>query len=576
MTLWTYHPPPGDIAAILESGLQISPAVAEILAKNGIKTAEEGERHLRPRLAHLADPALISNVQKAAGRIARAIASKEKISILGDYDVDGVTSTTLLVDVLRALGADPSYFVPRRLEEGYGMSAAVVGRVLAEGGHCGLFIALDCGTNSLEETRALSRKGVEVIIIDHHRSKDPPAEGCILVNPHVYDNEGPGAPWRLFCTVGLVFKVCHALLKLLRAQDCQAAGEIVLKNHLDLVAMGTVADLVPLRGENRLLVRHGLDRLRETSREGLRALKKTSGVLDDARLLPTDVSFRLGPRINASGRLADAILPVQMLLESNPATCADIAERLNGMNRERQEIERRVCAEATTQLEAMSDAYPHALCAHGDWHPGVVGIVAGKLCRHFNRPCIVLGSEGAGMAKGSGRGVNGVNLVEALHACMDILDSWGGHPMAVGISILEDRVGEFRQRFDAAVNALLKGEKPCAEPLQIAAWMDRAAITDDFLDQLELLQPFGEGNPEPIFGVADITLRTPPVLFGAKNYRFQIQLDSWRRLGVVAWRQDTPPPPVDTPLDLAVKLAWNYYNGRRYPHAELIQWRQAK
>jgi single-stranded-DNA-specific exonuclease len=575
MNNWTYHPPPGDIAGTLESGLRIHPAIAEILTKQGIHSLEDADRYLHPRLAHLADPFLITNIGATVERIALALERHERIAVLGDYDVDGVTSTTLLVSILRALGADPTprYYVPRRLEEGYGMSAASIERVLADG-PLDLFIALDCGTNSVAETHSLSARGMDVIIIDHHRSKDPPADDCILVNPHVHDTTGPGAPWRSFCTVGLVFKVCHALLKHLRNATHSAAAAIVLKDHLDLVAMGTVADLVPLIGENRLLTSHGLDLLRSTTRIGLRALKQASGILEDARILPSDISFRLGPRINASGRLADALLPVEMLLCNDPEKCAQIASRLNDMNRERQDIEREVCAEATAQLEALAGSLPHALVAHGDWHPGVVGIVAGKLCRQFNRPCIVLGKEGT-MAKGSGRSVARINLVEALQPCSDILESWGGHPMAVGVSIESGKVPELRERFNASVCALLSNTPHLEESIQISAWLDNIQITDDFLEQLETLQPFGEGNPEPVFGVADVTLRTAPVFFGESNYRFQILLSGWRRLGVVAWRKADRPPPVDTPLDLAVKLGWNYYNNRRYPQAELLEWRLA-
>jgi single-stranded-DNA-specific exonuclease len=349
---------------------------------------------------------------------------------------------------------------------------------------------------------------------------------------------------------------------------------VVLKNHLDLVAMGTVADLVPLVAENRLLTSRGLELHRETSRIGLRALKQASGIPEGTHLNPSDISFRLGPRINASGRLADALLPVEMLLCEDAAKCDEIASRLNEMNRERQDIERQVCAEATAQIEAVSATLPHALVAHGDWHPGVVGIVAGKLCRQFNRPCIVLGKEGT-MAKGSGRSIARINLVEALQPCADILDSWGGHPMAVGVSIESSKFLELRERFNASVGDLLRGKPAEEESITLAAWIDTVQITDDFLEQLETLQPFGEGNHEPVFGVADVTLRTPPVLFGESNYRFQLFLNGGRRLGVVAWRKAGNPPPVNVSLDLAVKLGWNYYNNRRYPQAELLEWRLA-
>jgi single-stranded-DNA-specific exonuclease len=558
---------------MLESALSIHSAIAEILAKQGIASIEAAENHLHPKLAHLADPFLISSVDASVERLIRAISSNERIAILGDYDVDGITSTTLLVNVLRALGADPKYYVPRRLEEGYGMSFTAVERVLADGPFS-LFIALDCGTNSIAETHALTERGVDVIIIDHHRSREPAPTDCILVNPHVHDTDENGSKWRAFCTVGLVFKVCHALLKRLRAQGNANANAIILRESLDLVALGTVADLVPLTGENRLLTNHGLRQLRQSTRAGLCALKKVSGILDGAQILPADVSFRLGPRINASGRLADALLPVEMLLCDDPEKCTQIATTLNEINRERQEIERRVTVEALAQLENLASSHPHGLVAYGEWHPGVVGIVAGKLCRHFNRPCIVLGSE-VTLAKGSGRSIPHVNLVDALQPCADILNSWGGHPMAVGVAIESALVPELRQRFDASVASILNNNPLPEEQLRISAWLDNEHISEGFLDQLELLHPFGEGNPEPVFGIADITLTESPVRFGENNYRFQITLDSWRRMGVVAWRKANNMPPKDIALNLAVKLGWNYYNGRRYPQAELLDWRPA-
>ncbi|MDR1818002.1 MAG: single-stranded-DNA-specific exonuclease RecJ [Puniceicoccales bacterium] len=575
MKNWIYHAPQNDAAGTLESSLKLHAAIAEILVKRGFDTPPAAERHLDPRLAHLEDPLLIANVGNVAERLARAVAGGERIAIMGDYDVDGVTSTTLLVSILRALGGDPLYYVPRRLEEGYGMSREAVERALRDGPFS-LFVALDCGTNSTAEIATLTAAGTDVIVIDHHRSKERAGDGFLLVNPHVNDVGGTGEPWSTFCTVGLVFKVCHALLKLLRTRGDGRAAGIVLRDYLDLVAMGTIADLVPLTGENRLLTMHGLRQLQKTARPGLRALMRVGGIVPGARLQPSDISFRLGPRINASGRLADAMLPVRMLLCDDEEACAADASSLNAMNRERQEIERRVCAEATEQLTAIAGAHPNALVAHGDWHPGVVGIVAGKLCRQFNRPCIVLGREGD-WGKGSGRSVAGVNLVEALAPAAEILESWGGHPMAVGVTVKAANVPELRRRFDDAVRLMREGGAADGdETLEIVSWLDTTHITDEFLDQLERLHPFGEGNPEPIFGIADVSLRTPPVLFGDANYRFQVPLDSWRRLGVVAWRKADNLPPSDTPLDLAVKLCWNYYNGRRYPQAELLEWRPAE
>ena len=565
---WLFHDTDSAVAAALAEGLDLHPAVAGLLVRLGATDAASAERFLNPRLDHVGDPLKVARLEEAVDRLILALDRGEKVAVLGDYDVDGVTSTTLLVSVLRALGLTPAYFVPRRLEEGYGLSRAALERALSQD-NFSLFIALDCGTNSLDEVALLRSRGLDVLIIDHHRSKNEPAGDCILVNPHVHD--APDAPWRNLCTVGLTFKVAHGLLKKLRLRGDERAHRIVMREYLDLVALGTIADLVPLTEENRVMTHHGLRQLRATKREGVKALMKVSRIAPDAELHPVDVSFRLGPRINASGRLADAALPVEMLLGEDPETCRRAAESLDEMNRERQEIEKVVFEEAKNQL-SLYGAEHRGLLAYGDWHPGVVGIVAGKLARHFNRPCIVLGREGR-FAKGSGRSVAGISLVEVLKDCSPLLEAWGGHPMAVGITLLADRADEFRTAFNRGVTEWLKAGRVPEASITVSAWLDAADITDGLLDQLDRLHPHGEANPEPVFALRGVTLRERPLFFGENNFRFQLTVAPGRRIGVVAWRKADNPPPSDKPVDLAIRLGWNHYNGRKYPQAELVDWR---
>jgi len=530
----------------------------------------DAERHLRPQLAHVTDPFAVGGLREAAERLVLAAERKERIAILGDYDVDGVSSTAMLVHFLRRLGADPAYFVPRRLEEGYGLSMAALDRVLAEA-NPNLFVALDCGTNSKPEVDRLRAAGVEVIVVDHHVAKDQRAT-CTLVNPRVNDAED--APWQSLCTAGLVFKLIHGVLKVLRLAGDERGTQILVKDYLDLAALGTIADLVPLRSENRILAAHGLRALGEARRPGVRALIAVSGMEPGGILTSVDVSYRIGPRINASGRLADASLPLKLLLSDSAADCLRDAAQLDAINRERQEIDKKVTEEATAQATAMGDLAGYVV--HGDWHPGVVGIAAGKICRALDRPVIVLGKEGE-TARGSGRSVPGTNLVEALAVCADLLKTYGGHPMAVGVSLNVSDVEAFRARFAAAVEAQRKAGVILADgrDIDIAHWMKSSEVTDNLLDDLDLLQPYGEGNSEPVFGLKGLVFDRAPTPFGEGNFRHQVSLGGGRRLNFVAWRMTDRMPEAGRPVDLAVKLQWNRWQGRRLPQAEILDWRYA-
>jgi single-stranded-DNA-specific exonuclease len=475
------------------------------------------------------------------------------------------------VMVLRRFGLNPRFIVPRRSEDGYGLSRSAIDRAL-EGGKPQLFIALDCGTNSHAETGYLRSLGVDVMIIDHHRSKEQALEHCLLINPHVHAcAQNSDGAWRNLCTVGLVFKLCHGLLKQLRAENHPVAFRIKLRDHLDLVALGTVADLVPLLGENRILARHGLRILQETHRPGLRALMEVAGVRPSQGITPTDISFRLGPRINASGRLADAALSVELLLSDELGFCSETARQLDAFNRERQDIERAITDEAERCIEQQFLQHAGVVLFGENWHPGVVGIVAGRVTRKYNRPCVVLGNEGD-MAKGSGRSVDGINLVEVLGTCCEHLTSWGGHPMAVGVALPKLHLEAFRAGFANAVRAHAGGDIAEAR-LDIAAWLVPEQITERLMEELDTLHPFGQGNPEPVFGVRSVVLRHQPEVFKEQHFRFHFEDGRNRRLHGVAWKMAHRLPPLHTPVDLAVELKWNHFNGRKLLQLGLIDWR---
>lgn len=566
---WNYTPVPAASVEELARQFGASRIVAELLLRNGQGEPAAAGRFLDPALAGLGDPFALANLDAAVARLRQAIERRESIVVLGDYDVDGVSSTALLVSILRRFGLSPRYVVPRRAEEGYGLTKTAIDRAL-ESGRPDLFIALDCGTNSSAEVAALRAAGMDVIVIDHHRGTEEPQLDGILVNPHVHTREGDAA-WRHLCTVGLVFKLAHGLLKRLREENYPGAHDIRLKDYLDLVALGTVADLVPLTGENRILSRHGLRVLSETTRPGLQALMQVAGIKMGEELMPVDISYRLGPRINASGRLADASLSVDLLLSEDRGFCATAAQQLDGFNRERQDIERGITERAERYVEEhFATANGFVLFDEG-WHPGVVGIVAGRISRKYNRPTIVLGNEGV-FAKGSGRGIPGLNLVEILGACAECLESWGGHPMAVGVSLTKLKLEDFRGRFDAAIRQL-RGTDCFDCELNLSGWLEGVEVNEALLRDLDRLHPFGMGNPEPTFGVRGLRLRSAPEVFKEQHFRFAAYDDRGRRISGVAWKLANRLPPVGVPIEMAVQLNWNNYNGRRYLQIELLDWR---
>jgi len=568
---WTYTPPPAEQVGALSRSAGVSPVLAELLWLREITNEEDAKRFLHPTLAELADPFLLKNLQAAARRIGQAIAARENVIVLGDYDVDGVSSTTLLVSILRRFGLDPTFVVPRRMEDGYGLSRSAIDRAL-EVGKPDLFIALDCGTNSQAEVSYLQGEGIDVIIIDHHREGEGFVDSALLINPHVFPGDDDGA-WRNLCTVGLVFKLAHGLLKHLRSENHPVAFRVKLRDYLDLVAMGTIADLVPLAGENRLMARHGLRVLEGAGRPGVRALMEVAGVKPELGVQPMDISFRLGPRINASGRLADAALSVDLMLSDDIQFCFETAQQLDRFNRERQDIERQIVKDAEKLIEAHYSEDAGIVLYADEWHPGVVGIVAGRVARQYNRPCVVLGNDGE-WAKGSGRSVDGINLVEVLGDCDKHLGSWGGHPMAVGVAVSKPNLEGFRAAFSKAITEHTGGDIEERE-LAISAWISPEQIDPRLMDELDTLHPFGQANAEPVFGLKGIQFSKRPDVFKEMHFRFNFEDERRRRLFGVAWKMANKLPPAGEPIDLAVHLRWNHFNDRKLLQLELVDWRHS-
>jgi single-stranded-DNA-specific exonuclease len=542
---WLLKPVPEGVADFAaDNGLH--PILALLLAQRGICRADQVRDFLVPKLASLGDPEQLPEMSLAVRRILRAVDEKQRIALYGDYDVDGVTSMALMYLTLKAYGSEPHLFLPR-MEEGYGLSMDGFSRLFEEFGKPDLLIALDCGTTSIKELTWLQEQGVDSVVVDHHELSPSGRPPCVaLVNPKL------GNDYHYFCTAGLVFKVAHALLKNRRAPDFD------LKETLDLVALGTVADLVPLTDENRLLVRRGLEALAQTRRVGLRALKATAGV--DGLIQTHHVGFRLGPRLNAAGRLDTASTALQLLLAEDPQVAAEYAALLENHNRDRQAVEMQVFLEAEQMLRDLGDLSEHYAIVFGsrNWHPGVVGIVASRISRLVNRPVILFSFDENGMGKGSGRSIPGFSLVEAIDVCREHIVRGGGHAMAAGVSVSEDKLDVFRTAFCAAAKRALC-EEALTPVLELDAEVRLRDLSLEFLESFRLMEPFGQRNPEPLFLCRRVMPRLPGRLMKEKHLRVMLSQDgaSMEARWFNAPLQNLPPPP----WDVAMRVQRSFFRG---------------
>ena len=530
--------------------------------RKGFTSAEEVETFLRPRLSSLSDPFLLPKMQAAVDRILVALDRHERIVLFGDYDVDGVTSLALLAETLRAFGADPELFLPLRIEEGYGLSAEGVERCLGEH-RPQLLIAMDCGTSAIAEIVDLRRRGVDVIVLDHHEPKSVLPNCVAIVNPKI----DPESPFHYLCSAGIVFKLCHALLK------TRSLPNFDLKSKLDLVALGTVADIVPLRGENRIFVQRGALEIAKSTRPGLKKLIEVSGVRPP--ILTEHIGFRLGPRLNASGRLSNAQRSLQLLLTQDEAEGASLAELLDKQNRERQEVEKEIYLAADEQITREFDPRRDAaIVVHArGWHPGVLGIVASRIARKYHRPAIVIGFEEKGIGKGSGRSIEGLNLVEALNRCSGSLQKYGGHEMAAGLTILEKDIDPFSEAFRCVARELLSDEalQPC---LRLDHELTFSDLNGDFLQWHEMLQPFGNGNPAPLFFAREVQSVAVPRVVNDKHLVLRLRQGNYHRRAVYFDAANASPLP-PTPWDIAFRIRADEYEGETRLDMQIQAVRQA-
>ncbi len=524
-----------------------SECIARLLFRKGFRSTAEVQSFLQPRLSSLSDPFLLPQMREAVARILGALDSHERMVLFGDYDVDGVTSLALLAEMLRGYGATPELFLPLRMEEGYGLSRESVERCL-EQYRPQLLIAIDCGTASAGEIAELKNRGVDVIVLDHHEPKSQLPDCVAIVNPKA----DSASPFHYLCSVGIVFKLCHALLK------TRPLPEFDLKSKLDLVALGTVADIVPLVEENRMLVQRGAIEIGRTSRVGLRKLMQVAGVRPP--ILPDDIGYRLGPRLNAAGRLSTAEKSLRLLLTNDEEQAAALAIELDQQNRARQEVEKEILSAAIVTIEKQFDAARDAAIVAGarGWHPGVLGIVASRIARKYHRPTIIIGFDENGVGKGSGRSIAGLNLVDALTRCAATLEKFGGHEMAVGLALHEENFPKFAEAFGSTARQLLS-EQALQRSLRLDHELPFTNIDVEFLHWHELLQPFGNGNPQPLFLARAVEPVGAPRVSNEKHLIFRLRQGARHRRAVYfdGAANEFPPPP----WDVAFRIGLDEYGG---------------
>jgi single-stranded-DNA-specific exonuclease len=595
---WSLAPPQPLLAGQLAAKLKIPPLLAQCLLNRGFSEPPAIEKFVHPRLKDLADPFLLPDMAVAVERLLRARGQNEPLVIFGDYDVDGVTSTALLLEALRALGWKADFYLPNRMDEGYGLSADGVENCLKRF-PVTLLLAVDCGSTAGETIRLLRTRGVDVIVLDHHQVSSPAPEAVALVNPQLQRREprvesreqeadrpstlGP-RPSTELCSVGLAFKLAHALVKRGRETGLPGAAEFDLRPLLDLVALGTIADLVPLTGENRILVSAGLQRLNTTQRPGLVALKKAA---QSPPVLGTyDVGFQLAPRLNAAGRLETAEESLRLLLAPTLAEAVPLAQNLDARNRERQKIERGIVEEVTGAVRAKFNPETDFVIVEGRllWHIGVVGIVASRVLQEFYRPTIIIGGEGDEW-RGSGRSIAGFDLAAALRECDDLLVRHGGHAMAAGLSIQPDKINPLRERLNTLVRRALKPED-LQPPLRLDAEVGLDEITLEMLHELSLLKPTGQGNPGVQFCARNLAHARPLQRIGADKQHVKMWVTDTPTpsggygaaggtvLETVWWNGGDESLPVGK-FDLAFAPQINQFNGNRTVQLKVLDWRTA-
>ena len=576
---WRIQPHDTDLVTRLERTADVPAVVAQLLVGRGIIEPAAARLFLDAKMTGLRDPDELPGVPAAADRIFAAIQAKRRITVYGDYDADGMTATAILYRCLQMLGADVGYYVPNRLDEGYGLNEDAI-RTLASRG-TSLVITVDCGIASLGPAEVAKEVGIELIITDHHEFAERLPVAAAIVHPRL---PGHAYPFAGLCGAGVAFKLAWALCQ--RASQAKKVSE-PLRNFLltaiGLAALGTVADVVPLVDENRILVKHGLMSLRDRPTPGLAALLRITELSAKPQLASEDLAFTIGPRLNAAGRLGQAQLGVELLVTESPDRAAALAEYIHELNNSRDSLERSIYLAATKQIKDEFDPEndPALVLAGRGWHVGVIGIVAGRLAERLHRPVVMIALDQLGLKPGTGsaRSANGLDLHSALAACGEHLVAHGGHAAAAGLKVEESKVDGFRAAFCDHVASVVSEESRIAE-VRIDAEAPFGQLTLQTVRQIEQLAPFGAGNPRPVLFAGSVRLAEPPRRIGGGERHLAIKLRQHNvtirgvGFGHGEWADEIAQH--DGALDIAYRPVINDFRGRQTVEVHLVDWRPAK
>ena len=569
--IWKTEKPDEGLIKEYVKQLGVGELLCRCLVNRGLSNVQSAADFLSPKLSNLAAPELIPNLSVAVDRLFEARAKKQKVVIFGDYDVDGITSTAILLESMQNLDWNICAYLPNRVDEGYGLTSGGVENCVKTH-HPNLLIAADCGSTSVDVIENLQTRGIDVIVLDHHQVSHPPPKPVALVNPQMETR--PPKRFHELCTAGLAFKLVHGLIKQGRNHGESAFKEYDIRLLLDLVALGTIADLVPLVGENRILAVKGLEQLNRTERMGLNALISESDI--KGPISSFEVGFQLGPRLNAAGRLKSAMTSLDLLTSSEQGAASNLAGMLDRQNRERQKVEKGITQQVMERLSTQFDPENDYAIVEGepDWNIGVVGIVASRVQKEFHRPTFILGGSPDGM-RGSGRSIKGFDLAAALRQCADVINRHGGHAMAAGVSLDPENINLFRKRLNETARSNI-GKSELTPTLRLDGAIPLIKLSFNTVTSLEALLPVGQGVPAVQLAVTGLELDAPVRWMGTEKQHAKLNVtDGNATVEVVYWNALGKSMP-EGRFNLAAQPSINVWRGKKSIQLKMLDWKPSE